>query len=162
MDPGEEFIVECGPDDQMCAIEFEIDWLLSGQQNTVVRRSCARGNSEAKPGTECSSNSGSSANFHVKRLLKIIIKWFQFKKCTETTAGSNSNSHLDILSYFVNPTPVIDCYSCSHNSEQGADADNCLASNDLLENEDFILKCGSWQAQGCFTGTWLKIRSIIL
>jgi hypothetical protein len=55
---------------------------------------------------------------------------------------------------------VIDCYSCSHNSEQGADADNCLASNDLLENEDFILKCGSWQAEACFTGTWLKIKYI--
>ncbi|CBY31684.1 unnamed protein product [Oikopleura dioica] len=139
MDPGEEFIVECGPDDHMCAIEFEIDWLLNGQQNTIVRRSCTRGDREAGPGTECSVNSGSSANFH-------------FKKCTETTRGSNSNSHLDILAYFANPTPVIDCYSCSHNSEQGADADNCLASNELLENEDFILKCGSWQAEGCFTG----------
>ena len=76
MDPGEEFIVECGPDDHMCAIEFEIDWLLNGQQNTIVRRSCTRGDREAGPGTDCSVNSGSSANFHVKPAIYTNFKLF--------------------------------------------------------------------------------------
>ena len=70
--------------------------------------------------------------------------------------GSNSNSHLNILAYFSNPSPVIDCYSCSHNSEEGPDFKNCLASNELLDNEDFIQECGSWQSEGCFTGNRSK------
>jgi len=134
MQPDEKYLHECYPDENMCVTQMEVDWTVTGEQNTIVRRRCGKANT---PETSCST--GSTLNLQVKQ-------------CTQTSRGFGSNDNLDIASQFSHPNQQDDCYTCSHSSLDGPDTYNCFADDHPHTDSELIWrKCAIWQNAACFT-----------
>lgn len=132
--PDEKYLHECGPLDTMCSTQMEVDWTILGSQNTIIRRGCAQGSSEA-----VSCKEGDTLNL-------------QYKQCTQNSRGFGSNDNFKIANEFASSNKQDNCYTCTHNSKDGADTYNCFAEEAEHTEDDLTWRdCGIWQNAACFT-----------
>jgi len=132
--PDESYLHVCGPQATMCSTLMEVDWLATGEQITLVRRGCGVKNA---PSTVCTEETLSN---------------FQYKQCVEFSVGAGSNYNFEIAQEFAHPFAQERCYSCSHNSKDGPDNNNCFADDhEHHQDESRARRCPIYANAGCFT-----------
>ena len=116
MQPDEKYLHECYPDENMCVTQMEVDWTVTGEQNTIVRRRCGKV-TRLKIFQKSYKTSIFSFIFFPYKIDFNLFKAndqettcstgstlnFQVKQCTQTSRGFGSNDNLNIASEFSHP-----------------------------------------------------------
>ena len=125
----------CGPGQDVCVTEMEIDWRPSGLQTVTVRRGCANSlDIEAPTGSTSCSGAGTTS--------------FRRRVCTKSCSETECNQDLAGIEDEFADNIVSQCRSCQ-SGEVIVDDNGKL--HDCAEDPSTSIKCPKFMTTGCYS-----------
>lgn len=136
----ERHIEQCGPNQDVCVAEMELDWRPSGIQTTTVRRGCGSSSDldQQVDSVVCSSTSTSA--FRSKTCTK---------ECSPPIGTEPCNKDLEGISDLFAGNIVQQCRSCSSAEDVKPDENGVL--HDCAEDPTMVRVCPDYLTMSCFS-----------
>ena len=125
----------CGPGQDVCVTEMEIDWRPSGLQTVTVRRGCANSLDIEAPTGEVACNGAGTTSF-------------RRRVCTKSCSDTKCNQDLEGIEDIFADNIVETCRSCQ-SGEVITDDQGVL--HDCAEDEATSITCPKFMTTGCYS-----------